>query len=46
MLTFDTSSEDKNIRRALASAREIRLALEERKAEAAKENPVNVRGQY
>jgi predicted nucleic acid-binding Zn-ribbon protein len=46
MITFDTSSEDKNIRRALASAREIRLALEERKAEAAKENPVNVRSQY
>lgn len=46
MITFDTSSEDKNIRRALASAREIRLALEERKIEAAKENPVNVRSQY
>ena len=46
MITFDTSSEDKNIRRALASAREIRLAIEERKSEAAKENPVNVRSQY
>jgi predicted nucleic acid-binding Zn-ribbon protein len=46
MITFDTSSEDRNIRRALASAREVRLALEARKAEAATESPAAVRSQY
>jgi Zn finger protein HypA/HybF involved in hydrogenase expression len=30
LITFDTSSEDRNIRRALLSAREIRIALEVR----------------
>lgn len=30
LITFDTSSEDRNIRRALMSAREIRTALEAR----------------
>lgn len=28
LITFDTSSEDRNIRRALMSAKEIRVALE------------------
>jgi phage FluMu protein Com len=28
LVTFDTSSEDRNIRRALASARDLRIALE------------------
>jgi hypothetical protein len=28
LITFDTSSEDRNIRRALTSAREVRLVLE------------------
>jgi DNA-directed RNA polymerase subunit RPC12/RpoP len=28
MITFDTSSEDRNIRRALTSAKEVRMALE------------------
>ena len=30
MITFDTSSEDRNIRRALLSAKEVRMALEPR----------------
>jgi len=30
LITFDISSEDKNIRRALKSAREVRMALEDR----------------
>jgi hypothetical protein len=30
--TFDTSSEDRNIRRALMCAKEVRMALEERVA--------------
>ena len=29
LITFDSTSEDKNIRKALASAREVRLAIEE-----------------
>jgi DNA-directed RNA polymerase subunit RPC12/RpoP len=28
LITFDTSSEDRNIRRALLNARELRIALE------------------
>jgi len=28
LITFDTSSEDKNIRRALMNAKELRIALE------------------
>jgi hypothetical protein len=28
LITFDTSSEDRNIRRALMSAKEVRVALE------------------
>lgn len=30
LITFDAGSEDKNIRRALSSARELRIALEAR----------------
>ncbi|MDP1883025.1 MAG: hypothetical protein Q8K88_09115 [Bradyrhizobium sp.] len=30
LITFDTGSEDKNIRRALTSAREVRMAIEAR----------------
>jgi len=30
LITFDTSSEDRNIRRALMSAKEVRMALEAR----------------
>ena len=30
MITFDTTSEDRNIRRALVSAREVRMLLEAR----------------
>ena len=30
LITFDISSEDKNIRRALKSAKEVRMALEDR----------------
>jgi predicted nucleic acid-binding Zn-ribbon protein len=47
MITFDTGSEDRNIRRALMSAREVRLALEVRpKAESAAQSPVSDRSQY
>jgi DNA-directed RNA polymerase subunit RPC12/RpoP len=30
LITFDTTSEDRNIRRALMSAKEVRMALEAR----------------
>ena len=30
LITFDTSSEDRNIRQALKSAKEVRMALEDR----------------
>jgi predicted nucleic acid-binding Zn-ribbon protein len=30
LITFDTTSEDKNIRRALMSAKEVRMAIEAR----------------
>jgi Zn finger protein HypA/HybF involved in hydrogenase expression len=33
LITFDTSSEDRNIRRALMSAKEVRMALAERSKE-------------
>ena len=33
LITFDTGSEDKNIRRALISARDVRMALEARPRE-------------
>jgi hypothetical protein len=32
LITFDTSSEDRNIRRALLSAREVRIAIEAARA--------------
>jgi hypothetical protein len=47
LITFDTSSEDRNIRKALTSAREVRMALEARpKSEAAAEGPADNRSQY
>ena len=47
MITFDTGSEDRNIRRALMSARELRMALEARpKSEAVAESPAGDRSQY
>ncbi len=33
LITFDSSSEDRNIRRALLSARDVRMALEARPRE-------------
>ncbi|MES2193163.1 MAG: hypothetical protein V4517_01990 [Pseudomonadota bacterium] len=33
LITFDTGSEDKNIRQALTSARQVRMALEARPRE-------------
>lgn len=35
LITFDSSSEDRNIRRALLSARDVRVALEARPRESA-----------
>ena len=35
LITFDSGSEDKNIRRALTSAREVRMAIEARPRTAA-----------
>ena len=51
LITFDTSTEDRNIRKALSSARELRLVIEEsrRAAAAAQEAapvPVMDRSQY
>jgi predicted nucleic acid-binding Zn-ribbon protein len=47
MITFDTSSEDRNVRRALMNAREVRLALEAQpKGEAVAEGPAGDRSQY
>jgi predicted nucleic acid-binding Zn-ribbon protein len=47
MITFDTGSEDRNIRRALASAREVRMALEARpKSEPVVASPAGDRSQY
>ena len=47
MITFDTGSEDRNIRRALMSARELRMALEARpKSAAVAESPAGDRSQY
>jgi DNA-directed RNA polymerase subunit RPC12/RpoP len=50
LITFDTSTEDRNIRKALHSAKEIRLAIEaSRTAAAAQESapaPVMDRSQY
>jgi hypothetical protein len=50
LITFDNNSEDRNIRKALMSAKEVRLAVEaERKAasqEQAAQAPVADRSQY
>jgi len=47
MITFDTSSEDRNIRRALTRAKEIRTVLEARpKKESAPEATAGDRSQY
>ncbi len=50
LITFDSSSEDRNIRKALLSAREVRLAVEaQRKAaslEQAAQAPVADRSRY
>jgi predicted nucleic acid-binding Zn-ribbon protein len=46
LITFDSASEDKNIRRALMSAKEIRMTLEGRpKAESATEGQASDRSQ-
>ena len=47
LITFDLSSEDRNIRRALMSAKEVRMALEARpKTASAVQDPVGDRSQY
>jgi DNA-directed RNA polymerase subunit RPC12/RpoP len=46
LITFDSTSDDKNIRRALMSAKEIRMTLEARpKTESATQAPVVDRSQ-
>jgi predicted nucleic acid-binding Zn-ribbon protein len=50
LITFDSSSEDRNIRKALLSAREVRLAVEAERKAASEEQvakvPVLDRSQY
>ena len=47
LITFDTSSEDRNIRRALMSAKEARMALEARaKNESVVQGSVGDRSQF
>ena len=47
LITFDVSSEDRNIRRALMSAKEIRATLEARpKAESAPQASAGDRSQF
>jgi predicted nucleic acid-binding Zn-ribbon protein len=47
LVTFDTSSEDRNIRRALMSAKEVRMALEARaKNESVVQGSVGDRSQF
>lgn len=47
LITFDSTSEDKNIRRALMSAKEIRMTLEARpKTETAIEGSSGDRSQF
>jgi DNA-directed RNA polymerase subunit M/transcription elongation factor TFIIS len=54
LITFDSTSEDRNIRKALANAREVRLAIEEareaarlaQQAQLEKPAPVMDRSQY
>jgi len=46
LITFDASSEDRNIRRALLSAKEVRMALEPRpEDESVVQGPVGDRSQ-
>jgi hypothetical protein len=46
LITFDSTSDDRNIRKALTSARELRLTLEARpKNEDMSQGPVTDRGQ-
>ena len=47
MITFDSSSEDRNIRRALISAKEVRTALEARpKSQSVAQGSVSDRNQF
>jgi len=47
LITFDTTSEDRNIRRALMSAKEVRMALETRpKNESLPQGSVGDRSQF
>lgn len=50
LITFDNNSEDRNIRKALSSARDIRLAVEAQRRAASQEQaaqtPVADRSQY
>ncbi len=47
LITFDLSSEDRNIRRALMSAKEVRMALEARpRTGSAVQDPVGDRSQF
>jgi hypothetical protein len=47
LITFDSTSDDKNIRRALMSAKEIRITLEARpKAESVMQGPAGDRSQF
>jgi DNA-directed RNA polymerase subunit RPC12/RpoP len=47
LITFDVNSEDRNIRKALMSAREVRMALEARpKSESPVEGPAGDRSQF
>jgi predicted nucleic acid-binding Zn-ribbon protein len=47
LITFDTSSEDRNIRRALTNAKEVRMALDARpKTTSVEQGSVNDRSQY
>ena len=47
LITFDTSSEDRNIRRALMSAKEVRAVLEARpKSPSLAQGPVGDRSQF
>ena len=47
MITFDSGSEDRNIRRALTSAKEVRTALEARaKSQSVAQGSVSDRNQF
>jgi len=46
LITFDSSSEDRNIRRAMTSAKELRMTLEARpKTESVTQGPAGERSQ-